>query len=212
MTYKCRKCGAEFKSFHVELLPVCERCKREKEEFKIAKNSSETSKTPDAPAKGNIVAVIGLIAICFFIWLVLKGWGALTYWDKIYVPDNFNTYSSTEFKTVEKVKLDKDDQITKDITVYNKKTGEKKEITLQVPLYKIWTRKSSREKLDGKEEILSYKQPLINDGYDFIKPTDAIIEDTDAFNAVVQKAMIAYKDAHINEFTDWTFNKDEIKK
>lgn len=209
MDYKCRKCGADFKSFHFLLLPVCERCKREQAAFKDSKSNKDSS---NGGEPNTAVAVVVVVGIGFLIWVVLKGWGMMTYWDKVYVPDAVNTYSSQEFKSAEKVEYSKDDRIVAEVTVYNIKTGDDKEIEISLPLHKIWTREVSREKLDGSKEIIAYKQPLINDGYDFIKPSDVVIEDSDGYKAIVQKASIVYRGEHATEFADWTFNKDEVKK
>ncbi len=219
MKYKCKKCGAEFVSFRPLLLwPVCERCKREKEQSKDIKDISNKKQSSDAEYEQNKSAFFGfilLILIGLCIWGYYRGCAAISYWDKIYVKNNLKTYSDKDFNEkdgkVEIVKFDEKDMLNVQVPVYNKNTGEEKNITLQLPIYGLWTKEISRETLEGKKVITSYEQPVINDGYNYIKPQDAILMDTKEYNQLIEQAKNKYSYKNI-EFKNWSFKIIEKKQ
>ena len=105
------------------------------------------------------------------------------------------------------VKFNDDAKVSLDVTAYNILSGEEKNITLVLPIYKLWT----REHKNDSNVILRYQQPWLNDGEDYIKPTDAIIEDSPEFKAIIQETFQKYKKTNKKEFGNWSLNKNEIK-
>ena len=213
--YKCRKCGCTFKKIDpLIILPVCDRCKREKEQLKVLKNGSSSNKKTTKEGDSNtFLGFIVLVAIIFVIWAILKGWGMLTYWDKIYVKNNLLTYDTIEFsnKPPVKVKFDDTDRVECSVKVYNTQTGDNKNVILRLPLYKIWTREQSRKNLDGEKNIIGYRQPMVEEGKDFIKPSDAILEGSPVYNNIVENAKLLYRKENYKDFINWTFEKPAKK-
>lgn len=214
--YTCRKCGSEFISYRpFVVLPVCERCNREKEQLKVLKGKSKDEDAEYEKNKNAVFGLVSIIVICIGVWGYYKGCATISYWDKIYVNNNLKTYSRANFDLKEGgseiVKFDEKDMLNVELPAYNKTTGEEKSITLQVPLYKMWTKEISKENLDGKKIITAYEQPVINDGFNYIKPSDVIIEDSKEYNQLIEKLKIKYA-FNNGEFKNWTFEKNNVNK
>lgn len=212
--YKCRKCGSEFISYNpLVIFRVCDRCLREKEQFKLIKNNLKDNEAENKQNKNEFIGCATIIALCIGVWGYYKGCSIVSYWDKIYVRNNLKTYSRDNFDLKEGgfeiVKFNESRMLDVEIPVFDKKTGEEKSITINVPLYAIWTKEISGETADGKKIVTVYEQPVINDGYNYIKPGDAIIEGSKEYNQIIEQAKL--KQRYSVELKNMTFDKSKIQ-
>lgn len=214
--YKCRKCGSEFISYNpLVIFRVCDRCLREKEQFKIIKNKLKGDETENKQNTNGFIGCATIIVLCIGVWVYYRGCAIISYWDKIYVKNNVKTYSTANFDLQkggsEIIKFDESEMLDIEMPIYNKATGEEKIITLKVPLYIIWTKEISRMTLDGKKIVTAYEQPVINSGYNFIKPSNAIIENSKEYNQIIGQTKYIYSRVK-SDFKNYTFDKNKIQK
>jgi len=207
--YTCKICNNTFVDedpFLVE--PICPNCKKEKtaasDKIAAPKKTSETVET-----------LLGFLIIFGVILLFWGGCsGVFTYHDKIYVKNKLKTYDTEDFspgrknKYIDIVNFGKDDRASIEAFIYNKTTGEEKEISLTLPLYQL----RARAETNDFDTIIRYKQPVFNSGNSYIKATDAIVENSNEFTSTVNRAKLEYVRANAKEMKDWVFDKEEIAK
>ncbi|MBN2077482.1 MAG: hypothetical protein JW838_00855 [Spirochaetes bacterium] len=171
-------------------------------------NKKENIKKTESKIAKVIAIMFGVLISLYLLFEELE------YLDEIYVYNNVKAYSNEDFNVKSQydfqvLNFGEHEKATTVVTVYNKNTGDTKEVTLESSLYKLEAKKITKKLNDGKEIVVSYK---LRRWDKYIKPSDALINNTPEINRIVEQLKQQYKRENAIEFRDWTFNESEVIK
>jgi hypothetical protein len=181
-----------------------------KEKSGNSTSSSSTSSTASLPGgkAGCFTIIIGILAV-YYIFTTVKSF--LFYWDNIFIPVNTISYEKENFTgKTSKISFKEETFLQVDIPLINK-NGERKSVTIGVPLAKYLS-DEKKKNIDGTKQIVAYElAPKYYEYMKYLKPKDVILPDSEAYHSFVKSEIKKYVSKNKSKFKEWNIDEKNTK-